>query len=363
MNDNTNPCYFFPSAPAEAAKSDEASVVPLDSSEVEGHLTFIRFSLNKLEEILQQSDQLEPPLVIHCYKEILHAHKACLKLDRLLSTKYFTEEPLVDAMASIRSELKMEKTVRVAKQVLSMCLSSYNAQLKNLDERLKKLEEGGQGDGEQEAQGQDSVAPKHCEGAEGGKPAEESSKLNEQFETEAETLVRCQKAWDLCQLACALLKEPLLTVAKNHCEEVPQEENKEAPHGAEEVTPPRPRPNLELSVTRCTEVTSPAAEDSVEALLQTPVTPQTPAEIRAKLQLNFDGECLFPVESLNDSSSLLPSTLLLNLSGALLISGFQMMEEVPASHKFKNSAHDQITSKAFMTAIRKEVSSWWILIL
>lgn len=71
------------------------------------------------------------------------------------------------------------------------------------------------------------------------------------------------------------------------------------------------------------DVASPDMEEMRRRVWE-PQTPQTPAEIRAKILYNVDG--------------------------------FQVMSNVPASHRFASSTHQPADSRAFFSAIKKEVS-------
>ncbi|ELU16979.1 hypothetical protein CAPTEDRAFT_224111 [Capitella teleta] len=249
----------------------ENEVAAFQKAELDCHLGFSRSTLTKLEQLLAEEGRLEPQHIIHSFKEILHIHRSCGKLDRLLSTKYFDSEALIDVIANVRSELKIEKTLKVAKQVMDMINNSENKEDEGEEEKKKKEEE--------------------------------------------EEEERSKRAKELCQAACSLLKDQISNVCKNYDIAAVELREEESP-----CTPSKAKPNLDLDITKCSEA---SADDAMETLLKTPVTPQTPADVRAKLQLNFDG--------------------------------FQMIEEVPDGHNFKKTTHEARSSSQFLTSIRKEL--------
>ena len=391
------------SSDSEASSRHSESVAE-KKLELDSLLDTAKTTLHKLEEIFTQNVDIGPH-IIHCFKEILRIHKNCRQLDRMMSATYFDEEALVDVMASIRAELKVEKTFKIAKQVMRMISDNCERMAQKTTEEAVECKENGEGQGDSKVtdpKSEDQTG--RCEGAQGrGEPAEcpklelaedistdfsrlschsaagddsngrssESASTKEDksstrssaervVESPSEERARAAKAKELCQQACHLLRQQIIQVhsdleskwarltgmeANNssNCKsdaasgEVANKEatDKEASQ-ATGFNPPletpsqavhndgspvansavsdsprhcsRPQPNLELAVKKCIEDCEGggSTEEAVEALLRTPLTPQTPAEIRAKLEVNVDGQWERPEKHILGSSATAP---------------------------------------------------------
>ena len=324
------------------------SVEPCQKIELDQLLETARSTLQKLEDTFAQNVDIGP-IIVHCYREILRINRNCRDLNKMLDATYFNDPKLINIIGTIRKELKREQASSMARQVLELfetnCRLEGKAETKGEAEGQVEVkgsdkaaaEPDAKGDSQKEAEVKgESGATAEVKDAATGEGNVEKSGEGATAAADAPTSKHgkgcSSKAKDLCQTACRLLKEQIVQVhddLEKKWQELKEagrlrvvgEEDEDSdsdefplnlgdggcstaattpgiptpgtPSGAgDSIPPPTPdgkapgRPGLGLDLTITTQ------DMAEEARKASAATPQTPAEIRAKILCNVEGKWL-----------------------------------------------------------------------